>query len=111
MCKRPMNRIYSKDGETLDDLFKNNEYEIYNQVFKSIKENYKNVSNKDINVISISTKDINYSINLKKEKFSSSLKKCIDFFEKIEEYEKCQECLNIINEIKVNKQESEYGIS
>jgi len=107
-----MKRIYSKEGETLDDIFKNNEYEIYNQVLESIKESYRELGDKEvINVISISTKDIDYSINLKREKLAPSLEKCIAFFERIEEYEKCQECVNIIKELKKNKQEVEYGIS
>ncbi len=107
-----MKRIYSKEGETLDDIFKNNEYEIYNQVLESIKASYREIGDKEvINVISISTKDIDYSINLKREKLAPSLEKCIAFFEIIEEYEKCQECVKIINELKKNKQEVEYGIS
>lgn len=106
-----MKRINSKEGETLDDIFRNHEYEIYNQVLESIKHGYLDPGAKDINVISISTKDIDYSINLKRQKFVPSLEKCISFFEKIEEYEKCQECMNIINELKKNKQEVEYGIS
>jgi len=106
-----MKRLYSKEGDTLDDVFRDNEYEIYNQVLQSIKENYKGPVNRAIDVISISTKDIDYSISLNQEKFIPSLEKCIKFFEVIEEYEKCQECLDIIKELKKNKQEIEYGIN
>ena len=104
-----MKKIRSTGGETLDDIFKTHEEDIYNQVLYSIRENYKNPSNDNIGVISISTKDIDYSVNLNREKFVPSLEKCISFFELIEEYEKCQECVDIINQLK-DKQPIEYDI-
>lgn len=104
-----MHRIRSTSGENLDEIFKTHEEDIYNQVLNSIRENYKNPAKDNINVLSISTKDIDYSINLKREKFVASLEKCIAFFEIIEEYEKCKECVDMITELK-SKLQIEYDI-
>lgn len=40
-----------------------------------------------------------YQIDLMKENWKPSLKSALEFFEKIEEFEKCAECVNLIKQI------------
>ena len=102
-----MEYIHDKNLDSLDDIFNKYQYEIYNQILNSIQLNYQNFKIDSIKVVSISTSNSDYSISLSSDKFISSLESCIKFFESIEDYEKCQSCLNIINDIK-NKLELKY---
>jgi hypothetical protein len=53
-------------------------------------------------VIKISINESEYTINLSRDKFISGLEGAISFYEACEEYEKCAECLKIINALKKN---------
>lgn len=98
---------------TIEQIFIDYKKEIYKNVLKSIKENYRKLEKNKINVVEIHihtntggsyTKKIDkYKIDLSRNKFIVTLNSCIEFFEGLEEYELCQECLNIINEIQNNK--------
>jgi hypothetical protein len=55
-----------------------------------------------VTVIKISINETDYTINLSRDKFVSGLEGAITFYESVEEYEKCAECLGIINTIKKN---------
>ena len=93
-------KLHVKDDIDIDQLFSEYKLEIYSSVLDSIKENYRKDEIEEINVVKISTQSKEYSINLTRDKFIASLNRCISFFEPMEEYEKCQECINIINDIK-----------
>ena len=87
---------------SLEEIYAQNKSIIYDSLFKSIKKSYKNKSVQEIEVIKISINDIEYSIKLNREKFISSLESIISFYEETEEYENCQTCLNMIDELKKN---------
>lgn len=100
-------KLLFNDDIAIDQIFNDYKMEIYRNVLYSIKENYKKDEIIEVNVVKISTQSKEYSINLTRDKFIVSLNKCISFFEPLEEYEKCQECINIINDIKKQKQNAE----
>lgn len=89
----------------LDEVFTRHKIEIYDNLLKSIKENYQNSKNSEITVVKISINSTDYTINLSREKFISGLEGAISFYESCEEYEKCAECLKIINALKKNSVE------
>lgn len=98
---------------TIEQIFADYKKDIYKNVLASIKENYQKCEKGKINVVEIlvhtnasgvlGKKIDKYKIDLSRDKFIATLKSCIEFFEGLEEYELCQECLNIINEINNKK--------
>ena len=98
-----MEKLQFNGPLTIDQIFEDYKKEIYNVALKSIKENYKKIEIDEINVVKISTEIKDYSINLTRDKFIPTLNRCIEFFEPIEDYETCQECVNIINAIEHQK--------
>jgi len=106
-----MRKLQFSGDVTVDQIFKDHKMEIYDSVLKSIKENYSLHEIDEINVVKITTGSKDYSINLTRDKFVSSLGRCIDFFESLEEYEKCQSCVDIISAIDERKKQVKlYGI-
>jgi len=94
-----MKNLQFTGDETLDQILEDNKREIYNSVIRAIKENYHKREIHEINVVKITIQSKNYSINLTRDKFIASLNRCILFFKDIEEYEKCKDCVDIINNI------------
>ena len=88
------------DGETLEEVFNLHQLTIYDNVIDAICANYKNKLINEIKIISIILNNIEYNINLSRSKYIGSLENAIFFYKKSEAYEKCQLCLNIINELK-----------
>ena len=88
---------------TLDEVFNTNKSIIYDSVLKRIQESYSDLKILEVKVITIEINDIEYSINLAREKFIGSLENAISFYVTLEEYEKCQLCVDIIAEIKSKK--------
>jgi hypothetical protein len=93
-------KLHFEGDVTIDQLFNDYKTEIYDNVLASIKENYKKDEMDEINVVKISTQSKEYLINLTRDKFVAMLERCISYFEPLEEYEKCQDCIDIIDEIK-----------
>ncbi|CAB4159201.1 hypothetical protein UFOVP699_72 [uncultured Caudovirales phage] len=89
----------------LDDVFNRHKIEIYDNLLSSIGGSYQDFSQNEVTIVKISINDTEYTINLSREKFVSGLKGAISFYESCEEYEKCAECLRIINAIKNNEME------
>lgn len=88
------------NGEiTLDQAFSQNKDIIYEKVFSEIRKHYLDESISTIHIINISINDTDYTINLPRTKFVSALRNALKFYEKIEEYEKCQTCLDMINNL------------
>ena len=99
-----MKRIIKlQEDVSIKQILKDYEIAIYNNILNSVKENFRKSEISEINVVNITTQSVNYTINLSKDKFIKWLNKCISFFESLEEYEKCQECVNIIHEIENNE--------
>lgn len=94
--------IRLQEDISINQILKDYESEIYDSILNSVKENFKKSEKSEVNVVNITTQTRNYTINLTREKFIKWLNKCIAFFETLEEYEKCQECVNIIKEIENN---------
>jgi hypothetical protein len=86
----------------LDQVFNHHKIEIYDNLLQSIKDNYLNSKNIEITVVKISINELDYTINLSRDKFINGLEGALSFYESIEEYEKCAECLKIINSLKNN---------
>jgi hypothetical protein len=86
----------------IEQILEKYEYEIFNSALDSMRSNYKNLNGDDINVVTIQTQSISYNIALTQGKFELWLTKCIEFFEKREEYEKCQECVDILKYLQHN---------
>lgn len=88
------------NGEiTLEEVFNQNKIFIYDKVIKAIEKSYDDSSVEETPIVQISINEIEYSIKLGKEKYLGALESAIVFYEKLEEYEKCQRCLNIINKL------------
>jgi len=86
----------------LDEVFNHHKIEIYDNLLLSIKNHYLDKNYSEVTVIKISINESEYTINLSREKFISGLEGAISFYESCEEYEKCAECLKIINALKQN---------
>jgi len=84
----------------LDEVFKRHQIEIYDNLFKSIREHYLDKTKNEVTVVRISINETEYTINLSRDKFITGLEGAITFYESCEEYEKCAECLKIINALK-----------
>lgn len=84
----------------LDEIFNSHKIEIYDNILNSITSNYLDKNKNEIAVVKISINEIDYTINLSRDKFIGALNGAITFYESHEEYEKCAQCLKIINTIK-----------
>lgn len=89
----------------LDDVFNQHKIEIYDNLLRSIGASYADGSQSEVTIVKISINNNEYTINLSREKFVKGLEGAISFYESCEEYEKCAECLKIINAIKNNEME------
>jgi hypothetical protein len=90
----------------LDQVFNHHKIEIYDNLLKSIKDNYQDSKKSEVAIVKISINETDYTITLSRNKFIKGLEGAISFYESCEEYEKCAECLNIINSIKKNSVEA-----
>jgi hypothetical protein len=97
-----MKTLKFKGDIGLDEVFNHHKIEIYDNLLKSIKDNYLDETSTEVTVVKISINLTDYTINLSREKFISGLEGAINFYEACEEYEKCAECLKIINALKKN---------
>ncbi len=70
-------------------------YFIFDKIKDAIKLNLNSVT-----LFRINESNINTIIKLKENEWIKPLEKCIELFETHEEYEKCQECLKLIQGIK-----------
>lgn len=99
-----MRKLQFTGDATIEEIYEIHRREVYNTLLEVIGENYLNDEINEINVVKISTQSKDHVITLTRDKFIASLNRCITFFEKTEEYEKCQVCVNMINTIKNKKQ-------
>jgi hypothetical protein len=88
---------------TLDEVFNKNKAIIYDSVLEKIKDAYSDPNCLEVKVINIEINGVDYSINLARERFISSLENAIEFYVGLEEYEKCQLCVDIIAVLKSKK--------
>ncbi len=95
-----MRKLQFTGDATIEEIYEIHKSEIYNNVLELIEKNYRSDEIYEIDVVKISTESKDHIITLTRDKFIASLNRCIAFFEKLEEYEKCQVCVNMITEIK-----------
>lgn len=78
------------------EIYSQNEYKITCLIFEAIQENYQDLTKDEIEVIKLEINDYTHTIHISRKKYIPALRKAIDLFEKHEEYEKCKECLEIV---------------
>ena len=81
----------------INTILENHKFEVYESVLLAIKEYLQSPRKKEVKIINIIVKDMEYSINLNRNKFERSLDRACSFYESIEEYEKCQTCIDLKN--------------
>lgn len=89
----------------LDEIFNLHKIDIYNNLLDQIKEALLNPKLSELTIVNISINQIEYSIKLTSDKFINGLEGAISFYESCEEYEKCADCLKLINTLKNNEVE------
>ena len=77
---------------------------VYSAVLESINESYRDSNTDKIDILEISNNGEKSYMTLDRENWIRALEQAINFFQMpdIEEYEKCSECLSIIDYLKNN---------
>jgi hypothetical protein len=89
------------DGNiTLEEIFVQHKTLVYDSVVQAIGSCYDDPLVEEVDILSISINGTDHTINLNRSKFIDALHNAIEFFQRREEYEKCQACLIMINEMK-----------
>jgi hypothetical protein len=89
----------------LDEIFSQHKIEIYNNLLAGVKKDWSNLEVSELTIVNISINLIEYSIKLTRDKFINGLEGAISFYESCEEYEKCADCVSLINTLKNNEVE------
>ena len=105
-----MRKLHFTGEITLDQIFQDYKMEIYDNILLTIQDNYKKDEISEINVVNITINGKEHVWNLTKDKIVTLLNRCIDFYKspELEQYEKCQTCLDIINNLTDNKKQQVY---
>jgi hypothetical protein len=92
-------KLNYEEGDSLEEIFKQNKDIVYNRIFESIKFGVKK-NLKEVFVFELGSTEsyLNLSIN----DWKTSLENCIEYFTEMEDYEKCMECKKIIKKINPN---------
>jgi hypothetical protein len=85
---------------TLDDVFHHHKTLVYDSVVQAIEKHGMKKGKDEVEVLSISINGVDHTVNLSRSKFVDGLYNAIKFYEELEEYEKCQHCLTLINQLK-----------
>lgn len=94
-----MKTIEFNGAITLDEIFENHKKIIYDSLIESIQEDLENPSSQ-VTIIKIAVNEKEYTINLGRNRFLKSLNSARIFYETLEDYEKCQDCVNLSNKLK-----------
>ncbi len=94
----------NEPGETLKNYLVENKDIVYSAVLESIKESYLNLNLDKIDILEISNNGEKSYMTLGRGNWIKALEQAIDFFQMpdIEEYEKCHECLSVIEYLNNN---------
>ena len=90
---------------SITEIINEHQLDIYDAMLEAIQKCYQDSSITAVHVIDISINDFNHAIQLSRPKFIKALSRAIKSYEEIEAYEKCQDCLNIINYLKLTTNE------
>ena len=96
--------LISEPNKTLKKFLVENKDIVYSAVLESINESYRDSSIDKIDILEISNDGEKSYMTLDRENWIRALEQAINFFQMpdIEEYEKCSECLSIIDYLKNN---------
>ena len=83
---------------TLEQVFQDYRTEVYDNLVKAIAENLEEEVDQ-VTVLVVGINNIDYTVNLTKDKFLTSLRSALAHYERLELYEKCQQCLDILNKL------------
>lgn len=89
----------------LDEIFNQHKIDIYNNLLTCVQRDLSNLDVSELTIVNISINQIEYSIKLTRDKFINGLEGAISFYESCEEYEKCAQCVKLINTLKNNEVE------
>lgn len=94
--------ILDELDETIGDFLVKNKDVVYSAILESIGEVYLDNRVNELDVLEIDSNIEKTYITLNKSQWIRALTQAIEFFERsdIEEYEKCAECLIIIDHLK-----------
>jgi hypothetical protein len=89
------------NGEvSLPDVMEDHRFEIYDCSLVEIQKAYKDSSVENIKILTICINGFEHDLNLNRSNLINYLNTAIKQYESVEKYEKCQECLDIINYLK-----------
>lgn len=97
--------FYIEDIEEAEDFYRKNAYEVANLCFDAVKVGMK-YDLIEVAAFRFCICGRMAMVNIERDKFDDTLKKCIKTFEEYEEYEKCQEAMEIINDDPLIKSET-----
>lgn len=84
---------------SVEEIFTRHKNDIYDKVVEAIIKGHEDPSIDKVEVMTLTVNDLEYTIDLSRDNFVSSLESAIAVYEQTEEYEKCQLCINLIKKI------------
>jgi hypothetical protein len=89
------------NGEvSLPDVMLDHRFEIYDCSLVEIQKAYKDPSIDTIKILTICINGFDHDLNINRASLINYLNTAIKQYESVEKYEKCQECVDIINYLK-----------
>ncbi len=89
---------YNEDAST-QSIFDRYKYAIFDHVIEAIERSQSNPDWEKVEVMTIVIDGVEYTIDILRSNFALSLEAAIDLYEKAEDFEKCQRCLDLIKEL------------
>lgn len=105
-----MKDFYFYNSEDIKDFLKNNKWLIHSLILDAIKKS-KEEQLESIVVFRIINPITDFTMinKLDRGNWVKSLNKCLNYYEFVEEYEKCEEITKLINEIKDDNSRTNSG--
>lgn len=86
---------------SLEEIYNQNKELIYSSFITEIIKVKNDTSIKHIEVLEFKRDDVRFVIDLKRDQFKDALNKAIEYFLSVEAYERCTECKDLINDLKM----------
>jgi len=94
-----MKNIYLDSFEEMSDYLKTNKELFFGLIIEGVKQSIKDEIEL-IDIIHFFIKDTKIVIQVKKDDWNATLSMALEYFESVEDYEKCMEIKTLINNIK-----------
>jgi len=94
-----MKNIYLDSFEEMSDYLKTNKELFFGLIIEGVKQSIKDEIEL-IDIIHFFVKDTKIVIQVKKDDWNTTLSMALEYFESVEDYEKCMEIKTLINNIK-----------